>query len=762
MSKWIEPDLVEPSEALVRVAGHPLIAQILTRRGLSAPVAAHAFLNPDAYSATPSSELPDLPVAAERLRDAIRRGDTILVWGDFDVDGQTATSLLMSALIDMGAKSRTYIPNRLHEGHGIQLASLQRQLVGVDVLLTCDTGVAEHEAIAFARSQGVTVLVTDHHEPPPALPEADAIVDPKRLPPHHPLRELPGVGVAYKLMQQVYHLLGQPSERAESALDLVALGIVADVAVQTGDNRYLLQRGMRRLRQTSRVGLQALMQTARLNPANLTTDHIGFGLGPRLNALGRLGDPNLAVELLTTNDLTRARILAAQLEGLNSRRQLLTDQVYAAAQEQIARDASLLDHHALVLSGPRWHPGVIGIVASRLAEIYARPTVLISEGDDGQARGSARSVPGVDIHAAISAVEHLVTRHGGHAGAAGLTLPVDGVAALRRALSRAVNAIWDRSAAPGVVIDAVLPWNLPSLDLVETLSVLAPFGAGNPPILLASQRLSLVSDQVFGRDGAHRRFMVQDEAGTTREVIWWRGAEYAPPTGTFDLAYLLKASDYQGRRSLQIEYVDARVVSLPPTTVAAPPIQIFDYRGVPDSLRLLDELRAAGNAVIWAEGYAPHQSPGLRRDQLQPAPTLVAWTPPPGPRQLRAVLEAVSPQTVYLFAVSAEGTEPARFMPRLAGLIKYALRHKQGIADLQELAAASAERIESVREGIHLLHARGDVKIVEESATSIRLLPGDGQPTPELDASQARLQALLQETAAYRAYFARTPADRLI
>jgi single-stranded-DNA-specific exonuclease len=762
MANWIQPAPAEPSDALVRVAGDPLVARILARRGLSAPAAARAFLDPEAYTPAPPSALPDLPNAAARLRDAIHRGEQVLVWGDFDVDGQTATALLIEALHALGARARSYIPHRLREGHGIKLPALQQQLVGVDLLLTCDTGVAEHEAIAYAREQGVTVLITDHHDLPAELPPADAIVDPKRLPAHHPLRELPGVGVAYKLIQELCRLLGQAPERAEEALDLVALGIVADVANQRGDTRYLLQRGMSRLRHTQRAGLQSMMQMAQVNPDNLSTDHIGFGLGPRLNALGRLGDANLAVELLTTDDLGRARILAAQLEGLNARRQLLTDQVYAAAQEQIANDPTLLDEHALVLSGPRWHPGVIGIVASRLAETYGRPTVLISEGENGQGRGSARSVPGVDIHAAISTVAALLSEHGGHPGAAGLSLPVERIPGFRRALSRAVEAVWDRSAVPGLVIDAVLPWEALSLELAERLNALAPFGEGNPPVLLASQDLQLVSERAFGRDLAHRRLTVRDPHDTTHDVIWWRGAEQAPPNGQFDLAYLLKASDYQGKLTLQIEYVDARVISAPPSVVGVPEIQVVDYRAALDPLSLLSELRATGNVAVWAEGYASGQSPGLRRDQLTPAPALAIWTPPAGPRELRAALERVAPQRVYLFAVAGDNTDPRRFLPRLAGLIKHTLRRKQGVADLERLAASSAQRITAVREGIYVLAARGDVQIVQEEETSMQLIPGDGQPRPELPETQARFRAILQETAAYRAYFARTAPERLV
>jgi single-stranded-DNA-specific exonuclease len=762
VSTWLEPPAVEPSDALVGVAGHPLLAQILQRRGFNTPAAARAFLNPDAYAPTPPSALPDASVAADRLREAIDSGKRILVWGDFDVDGQTATSLLVSVIQRSGGHVRSYIPHRIREGHGIKPESLKAQLAGIDLLLTCDTGVDEHQAIAYARDRAITVIITDHHDLPPELPAADAIVDPKRLPLGHALRELPGVGVAYKLAQELYRLTGQPVEQAEQELDLVALGIVADVATQRDDTRYLLQRGLPRLRATRRVGLGALMSVAQLNPARLTTDHIGFSLGPRLNALGRLGDANLGVELLTTGDVTRAHILANQLEGLNSRRRLMTQQIYAAAQEQIAQQPSLLDYQALVLSGPRWHPGIIGIVASRLAEMYGSPTILISEGEDGHAKGSARSVPGVDIHAAITAVEPLLTSHGGHPGAAGLSLPNDHIAQFRRALSRAVGEIWDRSVSPGLAIDAELEWGELSLDLVQDLDALAPFGEGNPHIVLATQRLEAVSCSVFGRDRAHRRLSVRTADGTTREVIWWRGAEHAPPAGPFDLAYRLKASDYQGTASLQIEYVDARAVAAPPAVEVTPKIQVVDYRSALDPYRVLERLRSSESVVVWAEGYAPDRSPGIRRDQLETHARLVVWTPPPGPREWQATLERVAPEAVYLLAVSGAGTDPRHFMARLAGLVKYTLRRREGVADLEQLAAASAQRIETVRQGVLLLGARGDVQVIAQDDMVFQLAPGKTQTAAGTRAIETRLRALLQETAAYRAFFARADPERLI
>ena len=329
------------------------------------------------------------------------------------------------------------MPNRFVESHGIKVDQLRKKLdeaeangTPIHVLLSCDTGIAEGPAVGLAKDRGLTVVITDHHDlsaefqglavgvdplwgvgakeaGAQSVRRADAIVNPKFLPPGDPLRTLPGVGVAFKLVQQLYALAGRGGEEDE-LLDLVALGIVADVAEQVHDARYLLQRGLAKLRATRRAGLLALMNISRVDPAALSADSIGFQLGPRMNALGRLEDATVSVELLTTRDAIRAGQLAAKLERLNQERRLLTSQTTRAANEMIERDPSLLNFNALVLAHPNWHAGVVGIVASKLVEQFGKPTVLLLNPTGEMARGSARSVPGVDIGAAIAACGHLL------------------------------------------------------------------------------------------------------------------------------------------------------------------------------------------------------------------------------------------------------------------------------------------------------------------------------------------------------------------
>ena len=766
MREWIEPSDVKVPEALrAATGGHPLVAKTLARRGFADVDAARAFLDPSCYRPAPPSDLPNLMKAAARLERAIKQRETICVWGDFDVDGQTSTTLLVSTLKGMGATVTYHIPNRKRESHGVNLPVLKRLIAGgVNLVLTCDTGVAAHEAVSYAQSQGVDVVVTDHHDLPPSLPAAYAVVNPKMLPDAHPLRELPGVGCAFKLAQALYDRDGRP-EGATQYLDLVALGIVADVAVQTGDTRYLLQRGLEALRHTERLGLQVIMETADLNPEWLTEEHIGFVLGPRLNALGRLADASVAVELLTTDDLGRARILATELEGLNARRKLLCAQVFQAAQAQIERDLSLLEYAALVLSHPTWPGGVIGIVAGRLAERYHRPTILIATPPGDLGRGSARSIEGCNISAAIAAHGEMLESFGGHPMAAGLSIDPERIPEFRRALSRTILEMCGAIARPATLqIDGYLSLSDLSLDLVEEIERLAPFGAGNAPLALVTRGLSLTSHTAIGRGGEHLQLIVEDEAGTRQKVLWWRGAGSPLPQGRFDLAYVLRASDYRGQRDVQVEWVDARPIETPAAVLrpAPPAIRVVDYRQQPSPRRILEKLRAQQDVQVWGEAETRAEVAGRDRYELGPSKALVLWTTPPGPAELQAVLEKVSPETVYLFGVDPGLDRPEEFLKRLAGLTRYALNSNQGQANVSTLAAATAQREATMRAGLAWLGACGHLMVLGEDGDGVHLAAGSQTAGADLPQITARLIDLLQETAAYRAHFARADRETLI
>ncbi|MBN1122917.1 MAG: single-stranded-DNA-specific exonuclease RecJ [Anaerolineae bacterium] len=752
---WIDPPQVSIDNAFREaVGGHPLAAEILMRRGIDQPDEARAFLDPAYYSPSPPTALPDLEFAANRLLESIERGEQILVWGDFDVDGQTSTALLVDGLRNLGARVSYHVPHRMKHGHGIAIDVLESYLKqDIDLILTCDTGVSEHEAVDKVIGAGRTILITDHHALPKTLPDAPAVVNPQRLPADHPLRDLPGVGVAYKLIEQVYRITGR-EDGERQFLDLAALGIVADVANQRGDTRYLLQLGIDALRYPTRTGLQALMQAAQVDPSNLSSDTIGFQIGPRLNALGRLDDASLAVELLTTSDMSLARQIATQLELLNNKRKQIEDQIYAAAQDQIARDPSLLDFDALVLAGDHWHPGVIGIVASRLVDKYERPVLLLSSPpDDPIARGSARSVPGVNIGVCIAANDDLLIGHGGHPGAAGCSLDADLIPQFRRRLSNTIRETWDHSVVQGIAVDACLPLAEVDMELAEELNRLAPFGEGNPAIRLRTDALHVVSTRDFGIGKKHRFVTVEDEAGNKVDITWWRGAEYPKPTGVIDLVYIPRINDYRGRRSLQLEWVDAR-----PTPGIE--IEVDLHHEVIDLRKTFDPamLPGSGNWCVWVEGGESASLPFpaervITRHEPAPCQHLVIWTTPPGPQELDQMLDLTGARRVSVISRQPVNGKADGFIKRLAGLIKYAIKAYGGRTSITQLASLTAQRESAVRLGLDWMVAKGQISLEWGDDGQIAIMKNGVAQKDLQESLYLSLQALLSETAAFRAYF---------
>lgn len=749
--EWREAaPITVPASLADFVGGHALVAQYLARKGITSIAAAQRFFSPDQYSAASPDELPDIDRAVERLGRAIRDRERILVWGDFDVDGQTSTALLYSALKRRGARVSYHVPNRFSEGHGIHLPTLKRKLDdGVDLILTCDTGVSAHDAISYAGGRAVDTIVTDHHALPEALPDAVAVINPRRLPDGRPLLELPGVGVAYKLIEAL-----NGADDADRLLDLVALGIVADVMVQVDDTRYLLQRGLERLRENQRLGLKAILERAGIAAAQLNESDIGFAIAPRLNALGRLDDANAAVDLLTTDDWGRARILANSLEGLNQRRKFLSNQVYESAIAQIEAAPWLLDYAALVLSHDDWHSGVIGIVAGRLVEEFGVPVVLIATPDE-TGRGSARSVASVDITAALKRAASHLGRYGGHSMAAGLSLPAERVFQFRRALSRAVREIaGDAPMTPMLAIDGYLDLADISLGLTADIERLAPFGNGNPPLTLATRNLKVASRRGLGRRGEHLQVEVEDEQGRRQRVIWWRGASAGLPRGRFDLAYTLRTSVYKGEREALVEWLDHRALSAAPIELEpeASTYELFDKRQSADPRADLATARSRfPGALVWAED---EQTDGaVDRLELRMSETLIVGTVPPSAEVWAAALATVNPERLVVFGLRPPTEKMRDFLARLAALVKYAVNQRDGTAGLEELAAALGERERSVQVGLQVLRAMGKLNLRLGAAGQYRLELADKAPSDQLKTLQNRLSLLLQETRAYRNYW---------
>lgn len=794
-------------ELIATVGGHPLLAYLLHQRGMREPHAARSFLDPAHYVPSPPGALYGLSTAADLLYNAVKDNRNILVWGDFDVDGQTATSLLVTALRRLAGDRRVryHVPNRFTESHGIRLPMLQQKLADPDftpqVILTCDTGITDAAAVALAKEHGLTVIITDHHDLPAEFdgidpsrdpfcgvtPEAagresvrraDAIINPKLQPLGDPLRALPGVGVAYKLVQALYACAGIAGEEQEM-LDLVALGIVADVAEQVHDTRYLLQRGLEQLRNTRRIGLLALMNVARLTPAAIDAESIGFQLGPRMNALGRLDDATVAVDLLTTRDPILAGQLAGKMERLNQQRRLLTNQITTVALEMIDQHPELLDFNGLVLNHPSWHAGIVGIVAARLVEQFAKPTVLLLNPPGEAARGSARSTPGVDIGASIAACAPLLLTYGGHPGAAGLSLIPDNIDRFRRELDRQIDLHRIPDAPVGRRVDALLPLNQVTLELAQELQRLAPFGNGNPIPQFVSTNLTLSDDRRLGRDGAHRRLVVADPSGAQAAVLWFNSADSTLPEPPFDLLYTVGVNNYGGEQTLQLNFIAARAAEELPVTIATAPdrLTIHDLRR-PDAD--LSGLPSPDRATWYAEGVrleatsVAYQPRGHAAGRGLP---LVVYSAPPTADVLARLVADAKPDVVYLVGRFTTDDSPKGVLHGVAAMCKYAL-NRDGRLHLERMAARLGQSNAIIRYALLLLESQGQIALTGwEQGDELRVAPPhpNTPSTPthsQMEYAQAGdnessigyqnlLSEALAEVRAYRRYFLRAAPDQL-
>jgi len=767
MTRWIDPRPVRVPAAFAALELPTLIAETLVRRGVTDLAAARVFLNPELQ---PRASFAGIEAAAEIIsrhigttaRDPVRtatRKNLICVWGDFDVDGQTATSVLVQTLLALGADVTYYIPIRGKESHGVHIQSLKPIIDnGARLIITCDTGITAYEAIDYARARDVRVVVTDHHDPGEQLPGADAIVNPKLLEPEHPLATLAGAGVAYKLAEALLARGHSPPLSSHALLDLVALGLIADVALLKGETRALVQRGIQVLRNTGRIGLQAIAELSGTPLESVTEETIGFSIAPRLNALGRLGNANPAVELLTTDDPSRARVLATMVEGLNTQRRLLTKAVYEAAETTLRENPELLREPAIVLAHPGWPGGVVGIVANRLVERYHKPAILLNQSEDGILRGSARSVEGLHITQAIAAQKEILHSFGGHPMAAGLALDAHRLPEFRRGLARAIENQLGKAtrAEPELQIDCWLRLDEINLRLAESLDLLAPFGPGNPALTLATRRVRLKSAAAIGKAREHLRLNVEDESGTVTSLLWWSGAgEQLPEEGSkFDIAYSLRASTYRGEKQVTVQFEDLRIVQEVPPELKPVEHEVVDGR-LESAAWLAKITEQAPGVQIWAEG--PHRKFGRTRLELVQADDLAIYTAPPSPAELQNALAIVRPRRVFVI-----GAPPAQdgsgntedTLNRLAGLCKYAINQRGGEVTIRELAAAMAARENVIEIGLQWLAAGGHLT-VEVADGQVSLSAEKSEPNQYLQAElYVALTGILRETAAYRQYFA--------
>ncbi|MDO5141552.1 MAG: single-stranded-DNA-specific exonuclease RecJ [Eubacteriales bacterium] len=559
--RWViaAPDPARAA-ALSREGGlAPLTAAVLVARGVDTPQAAAAYLSCDTNGLHDPFLMADMDKAVAVIESAIERGEHIVVYGDYDVDGVTAACALVDHLRRRGAVCEQYIPDRLREGYGLTCAAIERlHAQGAQLLITVDAGITANEEVALARRLGMRVVVTDHHECHDALPEADAVVDHKRPDCPYPFDELAGVGVAFKL---ICALEGDAQAALERYADLVALGTVADVMPIVGENRVIVAAGLKKMAETGNIGLEMLLREAGMKHKRLTSSTISFVLAPRINAAGRMGCAGLATELFLTHDPARAQTLAAQLCEQNKLRQNEENAILEQALARLRKEYDPMEDKIIVLAGRGWHHGVIGIVCSRLCDRYGCPVVLIAVDEDGVGKGSGRSIQGFNLFEALSSCADLLERYGGHELAAGLTVDAAHVEELRERLrAYAATHVTMAALVPQQSIDCMVQPSWITLDDVEALSVLEPHGLGNPEPVFCMKDMTVEQITPISSDRHVRLTLVKD--GTRFAAIWFgtgSGGLGFVEGDQVDAAFHLEVNEFRGRRTVQLTICDVQL-----------------------------------------------------------------------------------------------------------------------------------------------------------------------------------------------------------
>ncbi len=572
--RWrIRPHDSERISFLERAAGvAPVVAQMLLCRGIEDPDIAREFLSAKLTSLRDPHDLPGATAAAEMIWQAVQEQKSIAIYGDYDVDGISGTSILLQLLKLLGAKVSYYIPNRLSEGYGLNAEALRKlAAAGTQMVITVDCGIANVEQARTAQELGLQLIVTDHHEFADELPDAAALVHPRLPGTEYPFDGLCGAGVAFKLAWAVCQVAcGSERVRADmreyllQALVFATLGTIADVVPLLDENRILVRHGLVGLKERPSVGLRSMLRIMQLDDGrNLRGSDVGFGIGPRINAAGRLGQARLAVELLTTKDEARADELARYLDELNGTRQSLERSIYLAANKQATEEFDPEADPALVLAGRGWHAGVIGIVAGRLAEKFHRPVVLLSLDELGvkPAVGSCRSVAGFNLHEALSACAHHFVGFGGHAAAAGVTIEASKIDAFRAEFMEvAADRIRAEQRVAELHIDAETPLSVLTLKALGQLDQLEPFGEGNARPLLCTTGVRLVgAPRKIGGGERHLKLKLS-QYGVDLAGIAFGGGEWAEEIASHGdalaVAFHPMVNHFRGRRSVELEVVD--------------------------------------------------------------------------------------------------------------------------------------------------------------------------------------------------------------
>ncbi|WP_027340473.1 single-stranded-DNA-specific exonuclease RecJ [Halonatronum saccharophilum] len=749
-------DLEIPKWLLNKVDDDHLLARVILNRGIDTIKKLDEFLNPEEHLGIKPSYFPRLEEGVEIILDAIAKDRSILVYGDYDVDGVSSTAILIKTLRTLGANVSYHLPDRFTEGYGMNRGVIKKLAKkGIDLIITCDCGISNYEEVELANDLGLDVIITDHHGLPDKLPPARLILSPKLLEEDDSAYHLPGAGMAYFLAKG---LLNKESkeDKSEVLLEFLALAIVADVVPLYGENRYLLQKGLKALKSAKSVGIQELCKVSGIDPFNLSEIDIGFRLGPRINAAGRLFNASLALKLLLSEDRSEAKKLAQRLDSINSKRKELTQQMEDEARSLLSKEDELT---SIILYKKEWNQGIIGIGAGRLCENFKLPTVFLANkrGEEGVIVGSARSIPQIHIREALKECDDLLLGFGGHAGAAGLSLKRDNLeefkARLNGVLAREMKKV---GKVRKIEVDAKLPLSKLNLDLYHKLELLAPFGEGNPRPSFYSQGLELINYRKVG-DGKHLKLTL-GKGEKKISALWWSGDEETLKD-KMDLTYSLDINEWRGRVNLQMIIEEVIGTSIEGVRKEKEiEINFEDYRNWRE---LGEELPPLNNPLYYYEGTKDISfTPIINRYQDDKAKDLVLLSTPPTLGVFKDILKNIQPQRVLLAYSKIQLKSDKDFLRELMQIIKGIIEQEKGITKIEELASLTGEEEGNIILALRYLQEEGLIELEFIERRSIFIKKGREGKSKEVR-YKSKLRKALEESRAFKRYLLKKDLDEI-
>ncbi len=734
-SKWVVPVHENLTEELIEASGSRLIANLLLNRGISTPDEAKAFLNFDYEKISPPEVFEDIPKAVERIVQAVEKQEHIAIYGDFDADGITSTTLLYKTLKKIGADASYYIPDRSDEGHGMNSASICKIISSrkAKLIITVDCGINDISEINLAKNFGTDIIITDHHQPGETLPSAYAAINPKLVSDAKGIRHLAGVGVAFKLACAVLNHFGIKDFEKE-LLPLVAIGTIADVAPLVEENRILVWHGLNLISRIKPLGIMKLLESAGYKTdKDISAEDVAFGIAPRINAVGRLSDAQEAVELLLTDDDKTAEELSNKLSANNRQRQQMCEATFKEAEEKIASEVNLDKDKVVILADKNWHEGIVGIVASKIVEKYNRPAFMVClDEENNLAKCSARSTVGLNLYETLDELKDYFERYGGHSLAAGFCLDMskksfkDFVKALKSYVNKKLKSF---ELEPELIIDGIITPQELSSELIEEIKKLAPFGEGNPYPVFAVKNLCLKQYKTMGSANNHLKIHFIDKDDNVYDAVWWQRSsiDFSPPDCT-DIAFSPELNYFGGKERVQLILKDIKTAEETGEKSPEEPEKALqenaketsfspkwvDHRKRTGIERIFTNyIKTSGSAVsIFAENRLSlenlEKNPVLKSkliNRLNAGKTdqLVFYDLPPDNKVFEEVVKNSRAKIVHMTCSDYNGNNPMEIIKTVSGMLKYAHNNKEGNVTISEIATRLYSSDDVVSSCIELL-----------------------------------------------------------